>query len=99
MEDREEGSAQFDHVTGNQLYEALRQVAETETENPDQLPFQIYDCRETHESDILDLVPEIKLWSQSDDEQREITVKLPKINLDLYELQTGYFLEENFRKD
>ena len=97
MEGREEGSAHFDHVTGNQLYEALRQVAETD--NPDQLPFQIYDCRETHESDILDLVPEIKLMSESGDEQNEITVKLPKINLDLYELQTGYFLEENFRKD
>ena len=32
-------------------------------------------------------------------EGQEVTLPLNKVNLDLYELQTGYFLEQNFKRD
>ena len=79
-EGKQEGSATFDHVTGNQLFEAIKQVAESQE---DELPFQIYDCRESHEREIQDIAEEITF---TDDDDSEINVKLPKIDLDLYEL-------------
>ena len=59
------------------------------------LPFQIYDCRESHERDIQDIADQVDITVDGE----EVTVSLPRAKLELGELQTGYFLEEHFRKD
>ena len=80
-------------MTASQLQEALNQLADSETT---ELPFQLYDCREDHELELYDLAEEVSITNRNG---KEVTLPLPKVNLDLYELQTGYFLQENFKKD
>ena len=65
-----------------------------------ELPFQLYDCREKHERDIQDLADEVSVdVGGSGDDDSEVRLTLPRVQLELYELQTGYFVEENFRRD
>ena len=92
-EGNEEGSSSYDYVTGNQLMAALEKVAGSEDK---ELPFQIYDCREGYERDVFDLAEEVTLEVGSGE---DVTLPLPRVQLELFELNTGYFLEENFRKD
>ena len=93
---KQEDSATYDFVTANQFHEALIQISE-EGQSNDELPFQIYDCREQHEREIFDLADEFDYTDKNTGEQ--LSFPLNKVNLDLYELQTGYFLEQNFKKD
>ena len=92
-EDLKQGAASYDLISGSQLLQALTRLAESDTQH---LPFQIYDCREGHERDIADLAESLTIETSAGEKK---TIGLPRVQLDLYELQTGYFLEGNFRRN
>ena len=55
----------------------------------EELPFQIYDCRETHERDVQDIVDKFETIVKKEEIKLEnvvISISLPRVCLELGEL-------------